>query len=131
MLPLLNFTILMTVSGCVGTSNVSNTSDEAEKYDIAWLEKQLQAEGIFASPSGPGNWSIPASSSVRLVLDGSEAVNVYLFENHELASSEAWELSNELPQNQVYRKEGLVIVRSASVDTGLSGTLRGILGNAL
>ena len=130
-LSLLSFTLLMVLTGCAGSSSVSQETDETEIIDIAWLEKQLQAEGIFASPSGPGNWSIPASSSVRLILDGIESINVYLFEDLELAASEAYEFSNELPQSQIFHKKGLVLVRTERANSGLSNTLRGIMGTAL
>ena len=128
---LLTFTLLIAIAGCAGANSVSQQAGDSETIDIAWLEKQLQAEGIFASPAGPGNWSVPASSSVRLVLDGVESINVYLFTNLDLASSEAYEFSNELPQSQVFHKKGLVLVRSERANSGLANTLRGIMGEAL
>ena len=130
-LPLVTISLLTVLTGCTGLSSVSQETDETELIDIAWLEKQLQAEGIFASPSGPGNWGIPASSSVRLVLDGIESINVYLFEDLELAASEAYEFSNERPQSQVFHKKGLVLVRTERANSGLSNSLRGIMGTAL
>ena len=55
-LSLVTITLLTVLTGCTGLSSVSQETDETELIDIAWLENQLQAEGIFASPSGPGNW---------------------------------------------------------------------------
>ncbi len=111
-----------------------DVSDEAEfstVTDISWLEQKLQKRGVFISPTGPADLGVPATSSTRLVLDGREILSVYEFDDSDLASGQAYKFYNSNPADDVYLKESLVVVRRSRRDTGLSQTLRDILGEAL
>jgi len=129
------FALIIMLAGCASSANVSNDADAVTNTDaiknISWLEGALQKEGVFVSPQGSADLGIAATSSSRLVLDGREALSVYLFDDLELASSEAYEFSNTNVGKDVYLKDALVVVRSSRRDTGLSQTLREILGDAL
>ena len=124
-------TISLGIVGCASAQAVSEESHEDIVFDISWLEKQLQDEGVYASPNGYAGLAVSAESSSRLVLDGREQVYVYLFDDVELASSQAYKFSNKYPMSDVYLKRGLVVVRQQQSESGLSLTLKNILGASL
>jgi hypothetical protein len=115
------------LSGCV---SLGGQRDD-EPQDIAWLIRSLQDEGVFILERPQSNLTPPASTSVRLILDGRESLDVYLFDETEMASSQAYQFANRLPGNDVYLQEHLVVVRKSTRDTGLNGTLLKLLGSTL
>ncbi len=123
--------VSLVLTGCISTADVSNEATLDNTGQIVWLENALQEEGVFVSPKGPADLNVPAISSTLLVLDGRDVLSVYEFDDLELASSEAYEFSNIRADSDVYLKDALVVVRTSGRDTGLSQTLREIMGNAL
>lgn len=115
------------LTGCVGAQSVSNDST----FSISTLEVALQEEGVFVMPRGPANLDIPADQSSRLVLNSSEVLNVFEFDSAEQAHKHAHAFAGAHPRHDVYYRETIVAVRQTSGDTGLSSTLRHILGEAL
>lgn len=115
------------LTGCVGTQSVSNDS----AFSISALEKALQDEGVFVMPRGGANPGLPADQSSRLILNSSEVLNVFEFASVRRASDQAHSFAGSHPRNQVYLKDRVVAVREGRGDTGLSATLRDILGEAL
>jgi len=130
-LALQTLAVSLVLTGCVSTANVSNEADLDNAGKIVWLENALQKEGVFVTPKGAADLNVPAVSSALLILDGKEVLSVYEFDDLELASSEAYEFSNVHADRDVYLKDDLVVVRTSRRDTGLSQTLREIMGNAL
>ena len=123
--------VAISISGCASTMDVSDDTDISTVTNISWLEKRLQEKGVFISPDGPADLDVPAMSSTRLVLDGREILSVYEFDDLDLAWGQAYKFYNSNPADDVYLKESLVVVRRSRRDTGLSQTLRDILGEAL
>lgn len=121
---------LMTVvllTGCASAQSVSSDST----FSISALETALQEEGVFVMPRGPANLDIPADQSSRLVLNSSEVLNVFEFDSIEQAQKHAFAFAGAHPRHDVYHKQTIVAVRQTSGATGLSNTLRRILGEAL
>jgi len=115
------------LTGCVGAQSVSNEST----FTISALETALQDEGVFVMPRGSANLGIPADQSSRLVLDSREVLNVFEFESARQAVDQARNFAGSHPGNDVYQKDLVVAVREGPGDTGLSATLRRILGETL
>lgn len=115
------------LTGCVGAQSVSNEST----FTISALETALQDEGVFVMPRSGANPGIPADQSSRLVLNSSEVLNVFEFDSSRRASDQAHSFAGSNPRNEVYLKDRVVAIRQGRGDTGLSATLRTILGEAL
>lgn len=115
------------LTGCATAQLVSNDST----FSISSLENALQQEGIFVMPRGPANLDIPADQSSRLILNSSEVLTVFHFQSEEQAHRQARAFAGANPRHDVYIRDSLVAVRQTSGNTGLSGTLRLILGEAL
>jgi len=75
--------------------------------------------------------AIPADQSSRLILNSGEVLNVFEFVSADKASEQARLLSGTYARSEVYLKDRVVAVRQGRGDTGLSATLRNILGEAL
>lgn len=115
------------LTGCVGPRAVSNDSG----FDITALETALQDEGVFVMPRDGFNPAVPADESSRLILNSSEVLNVFEFTTAGKATEQARIISGTYAGNEVYLKDRIVAVRQGPGDTGLSATLRSILGEAL
>lgn len=118
---------LSLLTGCAGSRTVSDESG----FTISSLEDALQAEGVFVMPRGEASFAVPAEQSARLILDSSEVLNVFEFRSAASAREQAHAFAGSYPGNDVYLRERLVVIRQSRGDTGLSGTLRKILGEAL
>ena len=121
--------VLIGITGCASTSE--GIVDENARKDIRWLTDQLQSEGVFTVERGYPNPTIPADNSSRIYLNGREAIDVYGFEGEERARLVATEYAGMNPENDVFLKDSLVIVRYSRRDTGLNGVLYQLLGAAL
>lgn len=115
------------LTGCTTAHSVSNDST----FSISQLESELQNEGVFVMPRGPANLDIPADQSSRLILNSTEVLNVFEFDSAEQARKHARAIAGAHPRHDVYYRETIVALRQTSRDTGLSSTLRHILGEAL
>lgn len=115
------------LTGCASSQSVSNEST----FTINVLEDALQKDGIFVMPNGPANLAIPADQSSRLILNSSEVLHVFEFESAQKAHNQAHAFAGAHPQHDVYLKDLIVAVRQSRGDTGLTGSLRSILGETL
>lgn len=117
------------LSACTTTRH--NTSEAGETSTVVWLADGLQKQGVFVKEQGEAALDVPAETSQRLVLNGQEVVDVYAFASEDRAWNEARQFAGLYPQNDVYIKDALVVVRYTTHDTGLSLTLFDLLGTTL
>ncbi|MFT5144408.1 MAG: hypothetical protein ACI80V_000598 [Rhodothermales bacterium] len=114
------------LAGCTSLNTQS-----APDGDLSWLIRSLQDEGVFILERPHGGSVAPATSSVRLILNGQESLEVYEFDRLEEAETTARQWSYQLTGKDVYLREQLVVVRNSRRDTGLSGTLHKLLGSTI
>jgi hypothetical protein len=118
----------LVMSGCAGTSRVA---DANEPTDIRWLTNRLQDEGVYVVERGSPNPTIASDKSSRLVLNQREVLDVYDFGKSDRAQTVATEFAAFNPQNDVFLKDSLVIIRYSRRDTGLNQVLYQLLGAAI
>ena len=128
------------VAGCASTGDVAENgkvadkekiSEKEEPADIRWLTSQLHDEGVFVVERGSPNPAISSDKSSRLILNQREVLDVFNFDSLERARIIATEFASHYPQNDVYRKDSLVVVRYSRRDTGLNHLLFKLLGAAV
>lgn len=122
----------MLIAGLAGcASTYQNAENEEELTGIRWLTSNLQSEGIAVVEHGSADLRFPAESSSRLVLIGRDVVDVYTFYERFTAADKAFEFAGRNPQNDVYLRGNLVVIRQTERDTGIRLTLHELLGKAL
>jgi len=118
----------LVLTGCAGTSKVA---DANEPTDIRWLTNRLHDEGVFVVERGSPNPTIASDKSSRLVLNQREVLDVYEFGQPDRARIMATDFAAYNPQNDVFLKDSLVVVRYSRRDTGLNQVLYQLLGAAI
>lgn len=123
--------LAVTFSACATTRQNTSTEEEEQVPAVIWFTDGLQKKGVFVKEDGLPYLGIPADESQRLLLNGREVVDVFVFDDEDRAKNEAYQFAGLYPQNDVYIKEALVVVRYTERDTGLTLTLHDLLGVTL
>lgn len=118
----------LVLTGCAGTSKVA---DANEPTDIRWLTNRLHDEGVFVVERGSANPAVAAARSSRLVLNQRDVLDVYEFGQPDRARVIATDFAALYPQNDVFLKDTLVVVRYSQRDAGLNQVLYQLLGVAI
>lgn len=66
-----------------------------------------------------------------MILDGTDLVDAYYFEDQTLAEQQGARLANDYPTSSVYLREGLVVIRYTDRARGLTATMVSIMGARL
>jgi len=123
-IPLIAVIAVLVASACVGSRL---PLDEMPK-DVTWLALSLENEGVVVRERGSAFLNTTATENVRLVLDGREVVDAFVFGSESAAGDEARRMAGLYPRNQVFLTDRLVVLRYTTRDTGLTGTLMQVLG---
>jgi hypothetical protein len=119
--------VVTTLGGCVALQKSSTKEDDAPT-DIRWFTDRMTDEGVIVRERGPAAFDLRSDEDVRMILDGTDLIDVYWFEDAAQAEQQAYELANSYPASRVYRRDGLVVVRYTDRAKGLSATLVSIMG---
>lgn len=121
--------VVMSLGGCL---MLQTSSDEDEgPRDIRWFTDELMEEGVIIRERGPAAFELRANESVRMILDGTDLLDAYWFEDQAVAEQQGRELANSYPTSHVYRRDGLVVIRYTDRARGLAAVLVSIMGARL
>ena len=121
--------VATTLGGCLMLQTSSEEDDGPR--DIRWFTDALMEEGIIIRERGPAAFELRADDSVRMILDGTDLVDAYYFEDQTVAEREARELANSYPTSYIYRRDGLVVIRYTDRAPGIAATIVSIMGPRL
>lgn len=121
--------LLTTLGGCIA---LQTSSDEDEgPRDIRWFTNELMEEGVIIRERGPAAFELRSDDDVRMVLDGTDVIDAYYFEDPARAEQHGMELANAYPTSHIYRLRGLVVIRYTDGAPGIAATIVSIMGPRL
>lgn len=123
--------VILVITGLTGCSQLKDTSADHPTEDTSWLIHGLEDRGIAIEGGGTASLRVSAESSMRMVLNQNELVDVYEFEDADAAMQEAQVLLGASPNREVYVKDKLVVVHHKRAGSGLSAVLNELLGRTI
>jgi len=99
--------------------------------DIRWLTVALQHKGVMVRERGNAFLSTIAESNARIIVDGREVLDAFVFQSADVARVQAYRIAGLYPMNDVFRVDALVVLRYTTRDTGLTATMVEVLGTPI